>query len=98
MAKQGSHKRKKLSATNSQVVPDVRNRSVDGDLVADEGAEAVVDVGRHRLVLLLGVQLDRSPIFTGSLPPQVSTDSLPIVPVDLRAQVGLRVHDGLKDQ
>ena len=77
---------------------DVRHGSVDGNLVADESAEAVVDVRRQRLLLLGSDQLDRDPVLSGSLPPEVGDDGLPVVPVDLRAQVVLLVHDWLKDQ
>lgn len=83
---------------NSQVVPDVRHRSVNGNLVADERAEAVVHVRRQVLALVGLAHLDRGPVLSGSLPPEIGPDGLPVVPVDLRAQVVLLVYDRLQEE
>ena len=51
---------------NSQTVPDVRHCSIDGNLVTDERAEAVIAVRRQRLLLLLRRQRHGGAIFSGT--------------------------------
>ena len=73
---------------NSQTVPDVRHCSIDGNLVTDERAEAVIAVRRQRLLLLLRRQRHGGAIFSGTFKNKVKLEIL-----DLRRPINSKEKD-----